>query len=116
MARHLDDCPARRPHDDAGLQPERTSLAWGRTSLALLVVACFFMRWMRWHGWLGGALALLCLFAALYIWVTQRRRYRLSASGIRTGLLRADVASVLFIGGVVACLAVSSAWAVLGAG
>lgn len=102
------------PHDDAGLQPERTSLAWGRTLLVLWVVACIFLRWMQTRGWLGALLAVLSVFAALYIWMTQRRRYRRSAHAIHTGRLRADVASVVFTGVVVACLAAVSLCAVLG--
>ncbi|WP_454827350.1 DUF202 domain-containing protein [Pseudomonas veronii] len=115
MARRRPDVhPLQAPHDDAGLQPERTSLAWGRTLLVLLVVACIFLRWMQTQGWLGAVLALLSVFAALYIWMTQQRRYRSSAQAIHTGRLRADVVSVLFTGAVVACLAGVSLWAVLG--
>ncbi|MDP9691333.1 UNVERIFIED_ORG: Flp pilus assembly protein TadB [Pseudomonas mohnii] len=115
MTRHRPDVPAlQAPHDDAGLQPERTSLAWGRTLLVFWVVACIFLRWMQTEGWLGAVLVVISVFAALYIWTTQRRRYRRSAHAIHSGRLRADVASVLFTGVVVACLAAVSLWAVLG--
>lgn len=116
MARRRADVhPLQAPHDDAGLQPERTSLAWGRTLLVLLVVACIFLRWMHTQGWVGAVLALLSLLAALCIWLTQRRRYRRSARAIHTGgRLRADVASVLLTGMVAVCLAGVSLWAVLG--
>ncbi|VVO13963.1 DUF202 domain-containing protein [Pseudomonas fluorescens] len=112
--RRPDVRPLQAPHDDAGLQPERTSLAWGRTLLVLWVVACIFLRWMQTLGWLGALLAVLSVFAALYIWMTQRRRYRRSAHAIHTGRLRADVASVVFTGVMVACLAAVSLCAVLG--
>ena len=81
--------------------------------LLLWVVACIFLRWMQTRGWLGTLLAVLSVLAALYIWVTQRRRYRCSAHAIHTGRLRADVASVVFTGVMVAFLAAVSLWAVL---
>jgi len=51
--------PARRgaaTHDDSGLQPERTDLAWGRTSMAMVVAAAVFLRWLPHHGWFVGTL------------------------------------------------------------
>ncbi|WP_449432591.1 DUF202 domain-containing protein [Pseudomonas putida] len=108
--------PLQAPHADAGLQPERTCLAWGRTLLVLLVVACMCLRWMQTQGWLGALLAVFCAITALYIWMTQRPRYRRSARAILTGHLRADVASVLITGVMVACLAGGSLWAVLSRG
>ncbi|MDD2056651.1 DUF202 domain-containing protein [Pseudomonas sp. GD03860] len=115
MARRRHDMPPlQAPHNDAGLQPERTSLAWGRTLLVLWVVACLYLRWMQTRVWLGAMLAVLSVLAGLYIWMTQRRRYRRSANAILTGHLRADVVSVLFTGGVVAGLSAVSLWAVLG--
>lgn len=115
MACRRPDVPAlQAPHEDAGLQPERTSLAWGRTLLVLWVVACFFLRWVQTEGWLGALLVALSMLIALYIWMTQRRRYRRSAHAMHTGRLRADAASVLFTGVMVTCLAAVSLWAVLG--
>lgn len=69
-------------HGDLGLQPERTTLAWGRTMLALVTVGAIFLRWLPRHG-----LPILLLFgvataAAAAIYFTQRRRYSASAQGI----------------------------------
>jgi low temperature requirement protein LtrA len=61
---------------DAGLQPERTRLAWRRTTLAITVVALLAVRMAVVTvggpvGWTVAAVALLGWVAAL--WLTQRR-------------------------------------------
>lgn len=83
-------------HGDPGLQPERTSLAWGRTMMALVTVSAIFLRWLPVHG-----LPILLLFAvsagaALAIYLTQRRRYRTSSRGIFQENVDADITSVLW--------------------
>ncbi|WP_312596685.1 DUF202 domain-containing protein [Stutzerimonas nitrititolerans] len=114
MSGRSDLHPARlAPHDDSGLQPERTSLAWGRTLLALVVTACFFLRWMQWHGWLAGALAVGSLLVALFVWVMQHRRYRAGAAGIRDSRLAPALRSVLLVGLTVAGLAGLSIWGIV---
>lgn len=84
------------PHGDPGLQPERTTLAWGRTMMALATVSAFFLRWLPTHG-----LPILLLFAvsaaaALAIYLTQRGRYSASSHGIAGERVEADVAAVLW--------------------
>lgn len=85
-------------HGDPGLQPERTTLAWGRTMMALATVSAFFLRWLPTHG-----LPVLLLFAvssaaALAIYLTQRRRYSHRALGIASESVEADVSAVLWTG------------------
>jgi len=83
-------------HEDPGLQPERTTLAWGRTMMALVTVSAIFLRWLPHHG-----LPILMLFAvsataAAAIYITQRRRYSASARGIRQETVDADTSAVLW--------------------
>lgn len=99
VRRRLQPQPPRPPlHEDPGLQPERTSLAWGRTLLTMIAVSALFLRWMPYHGAFVGVLVAVSLMAALYIWATQQRRYRRSASGLKSGRIRADAASILWLG------------------
>lgn len=50
-------------------QAERTELAWRRTQLSLLVIACLALRGAE------PALALLALGSATALWLGQRPRY-----------------------------------------
>ncbi|SCB99828.1 protein of unknown function [Pseudarthrobacter enclensis] len=85
-----------RGHGDPGLQPERTTLAWGRTMLSLVTASALYLRWLPHHG-----LPILLLFAvsagaALAIYLTQRRRYGASAYGVSRERVDADVNAVLW--------------------
>ena len=80
---------------DPGLQPERTSLAWGRTLTALVGSSLLFLRWVPDHGWFAVALVAAALAAAMGIYGSQRRRYARSVAGVSRGQLDADVVAVL---------------------
>ena len=80
---------------DSGLQPERTSLAWGRTMTALVGSSLLFLRWVPTYGWFAGTLVAAALAAALGIYVSQRRRYARSVAGISRGRVDADVVAVM---------------------
>ncbi|KUM33523.1 DUF202 domain-containing protein [Arthrobacter sp. EPSL27] len=92
-------------HNDPGLQPERTDLAWRRTALTLVTAACIFLRWMPLHGWFTGTLMAASLLAALGIALTQRRRYHHHASGIGGAAMTANVKGTAAIAGSVVVLA-----------
>jgi uncharacterized membrane protein YfcA len=88
--------PASGLHGDVGLQPERTTLAWGRTMMTLVTVSAIFLRWLPQHG-----LPILLLFAvsitaAAAIYFTQRRRYRASAAGIVRENVDAGASAVIW--------------------
>ncbi|QEY62898.1 DUF202 domain-containing protein [Metapseudomonas lalkuanensis] len=62
---------------DPGLQAERTELAWRRTQLSLLVIACLALRGQ------SPLLAVLALATAAVPWLGQRRRYQRSLAMLR---------------------------------
>ncbi|NOJ61092.1 DUF202 domain-containing protein [Arthrobacter sp. 260] len=98
---------------DPGLQPERTSLAWGRTLLALVICGVLFIRWVPQHGDFSLTLVAACFAAALGIYLSQELRYRRSLKGISSGVLKADVAAVLWTAGVVVAVGAAGIYAVL---
>jgi hypothetical protein len=84
------------PHGDPGLQPERTTLAWGRTMMALATVSAIFLRWLPHHGFPILLLFAVSSGAALAIYLTQRRRYLASSHGIVHERADADAPAVLW--------------------
>jgi uncharacterized membrane protein YidH (DUF202 family) len=100
-------------HQDEGLQPERTLLAWGRTLLAMLVASLFFLRWMPHHGRFAGGLIALTLLGALLIWLSQRRRYQCRVEGISRARFPADVKGVLGLGSMVTVIGGAAIWITL---
>ncbi|MBM7459848.1 DUF202 domain-containing protein [Rhodococcus coprophilus] len=63
-------------HDDPGLQPERTSLAWMRTGAALGAVVLAFMRFTPGPGPVVAAVGLVCLTPAVIVLLSARFRHR----------------------------------------
>ena len=101
------------PVTDAGLQPERTVMSWGRTLLALFVASMMFLRWYPTEGPITLVPALLCAVAGMAIHLTQRRRYALQSHGIRQERVRADVWAVLWMLSLVvvlSALGISAVW------
>jgi uncharacterized membrane protein YidH (DUF202 family) len=85
------------PLADPGLQPERTSMAWARTSLAYLVAAAVTLRWVPQHGTAVAGVTAGLTLVALGIYAGQRRRYRDAAVGVARNRLTASVGAVVVL-------------------
>lgn len=80
---------------DPGLQPERTSMSWGRTSLAYVLVAAVTLRWAPYYGVAVVAVVMGLTLVAAWIYGTQRRRYRRAALGVDMGRLGSSPLAVI---------------------
>lgn len=100
---------------DPGLQPERTSLAWSRTLLAMVSVSAVFLRWTPHYG--PGMLLLpaLAILAALGVALTQRHRTHRDVLGIAHDRGVADPLPPLLLVLLVLALGGVGTWFVLAA-
>ena len=100
-------------HGDFGLQPERTALAWSRTTLSMVVAATIFLRWMPHHGAFAGTLVIAALVSAIAINITRRRRLERAIIGINPEAMAPDFVSTAALAGSVVILAVLGIFTVL---
>ncbi|MEB7504938.1 DUF202 domain-containing protein [Arthrobacter koreensis] len=84
-------------HTDAGLQPERTVLSWGRTLLSFYISAALFLRWLPAHGVWILVLFGMAAGAGAAIQITQRARYARQSWGLTDESIRADLKGVVSI-------------------
>ncbi|MFF0989768.1 DUF202 domain-containing protein [Kocuria nitroreducens] len=105
--------PPRPPHGDPGLQPERTTMAWGRTLMSFVVVSAVFLRWLPHHGPFVLVLFGLAVVTAAAIYLTQRSRYVRSARGIAEDGTEPEVGAVLATSAAMLALGSLGIWVVL---
>jgi uncharacterized membrane protein YidH (DUF202 family) len=113
MARPDQDRNARAAHEDPGLQPERTILAWARTVLALITAAAICLRWVTHHGMFVLTLFAMAVGTGAVIYLSQRARYARSCRGITEETVAADAAGVLGLATATAVLGVLGLYVVL---
>lgn len=87
----------RRLHEDPGLQPERTTLAWTRTAVSLMVASAVLLRWSSYYPVVVYGSIFLMVTLALLIYLTQRKRYRRSGYSLAREQLSANLNSVLIL-------------------
>lgn len=101
--------PVTAARTDPGLQPERTTLSWSRTGLALVTVSAVFLRWLPHYGPAMLLLPLLTLVCAIVITMTHNRRTRRAVAGIRAEPHVDVVQPVVFLALVAVLIALGAA-------
>ena len=94
------------PHADPGLQPERTTQSWLRTSLTLTVVSLIFLRWIHVFHTSAVIIFVLCLGMAIAALSLQTHRYRHGIESIRSERGRPAPWAIVFLTASVCSIAV----------
>lgn len=95
MSDDASPAPGRPPHGDPGLQPERTVMAWTRTTVSLAIVSAVLLRWAWVYGAVGFVLVVVLWGVAVGILFTQRHRYRERVGGLVADRAEPKVGAVL---------------------
>ncbi|SDC07297.1 Uncharacterized membrane protein YidH, DUF202 family [Raineyella antarctica] len=86
-------------HDDPGLQPERTQLAWVRTTLSFMAVGLLALRLGVTAGIDVSAIILVIVAVVVLVVANDARRHRRSVHGINQGVVEPATSAVLVVGG-----------------
>lgn len=100
-------------HDDPGLQPERTLLAWRRTLLTLMVCCILFLRWIPHFGLWALMPTIGALMACLLVQIGLNARYRKSTKGMCVERIPAPLREVVVLGLTVIGLSLIAVYAVV---
>ncbi len=93
---------------DPGLQPERTALAWQRTSIGFVGAAMLFLRWGTQHGPVVVVVTVLAALVAGWTFVRTRRRMSLVVASFPHTVLPPATTEVLVLTTGTALLAVTA--------
>jgi hypothetical protein len=99
-------------HDDPGLQPERTVLAWRRTLMTLIICCTLFLRWIPHFGLWALLPVIGALVACLLVQVGLNARYRKSTKGMCLERIPAPLREVVVLGMTVILLSLIGVYAV----
>ena len=101
------------PRDDAGLQPERTTLAWQRTAISFLAASLLFLRWGAQHGPVVGVGVVMAAVTAPWTCFHTRPRLRRVAHHFPSPGLEPATGEVLVVTLATTALAVAALWVTL---
>lgn len=103
-------------HDDPGLQPERTSLAWTRTVLSLTVASLTMLRWAWAYPSMIYVQVVVMILLAFAVLSTQGRRYAGQDLGLARGVVHPNPMGVLLVSGALLIFGVSELVLILTSG
>lgn len=93
-------------HTDPGLQPERTTMAWTRTAISMLIVSSILLRWIHVYGPAVFALMALLVGCAVYVVLSNRADYHRAVRGIAHDVVQPNITRVMVLSGAVILLGI----------